>query len=49
MLVIKGCKYLLKPLLENDYHVYRNDLKFSDRYAWANSAYPDQTAPRGAV
>ena len=28
---------------------YRNDLKFSDRYAWANSADPDQTAPRGAV
>ena len=22
--------------------LYRNDLKFSDRYAWANSAYPDQ-------
>ena len=28
---------------------YRNDLKFSDRYARANSADPDQTAPRGAV
>ena len=26
---------------------YRNDPKFSDRYAWANSADPDQTAPRG--
>ena len=26
---------------------YRNDPKFSDRYAWANSANPDQTAPRG--
>ena len=25
--------------------VYRNDPKFSDRYAWANSADPDQTAP----
>ena len=24
---------------------YRNDLKFSDRYAWTNSADPDQTAP----
>ena len=23
---------------------YRNDPKFSDRYAWANSADPDQTA-----
>ena len=28
---------------------YHNDLKFSDRYAWANSADPDQTAPGGAV
>ena len=28
---------------------YRNDPKFSDRYAWTNSADPDQTAPRGAV
>ena len=28
---------------------YRKDPKFSDRYAWANSADPDQTAPRGAV
>ena len=27
--------------------MYRNDPKFSDRYAWANSADPDQTAPRG--
>ena len=23
---------------------YRNDPKFSDRYAWTNSADPDQTA-----
>ena len=28
---------------------YCDDPKFSDRYAWANSADPDQTAPRGAV
>ena len=28
---------------------YSNDPKFSDRYAWTNSADPDQTAPRGAV
>ena len=27
----------------------RNDPKFSDRQVWANSADPDQTAPRGAV
>ena len=25
--------------------MYRNDPKFLDRYAWANSADPDQTAP----
>ena len=31
------------------YYKYHNDPKFSDRYAWANSADPDQTAPRGAV
>ena len=28
---------------------YHNNPKFSDPYAWANSADPDQTAPRGAV
>ena len=28
---------------------YRNFPKFSDRQVWANSADPDQTAPRGAV
>ena len=27
---------------------YRNDPQFSGRYAWTNSADPDQTAPRGA-
>ena len=26
---------------------YRNIPKFSDRQIWANSADPDQTAPRG--
>ena len=30
-------------------YFYCNDPKFSDRYAWANSADPDQTAPGGAV
>ena len=29
--------------------VYRNDPKFWDIKVWANSADPDQTAPRGAV
>ena len=29
--------------------ICRNDPKFSDREVWANSADPDQTAPRGAV
>ena len=28
---------------------YCNDPKFSDRYVLANSADPDQTAPRGAI
>ena len=28
---------------------YRNGHKFSDRFIWANSANPNQTAPRGAV
>ena len=27
------------------YHAYRNDPKFLDRYVWANSEDPDQTAP----
>ena len=29
--------------------MYRNDLKFSDRYAWANSADPDQTVYTVAI
>ena len=29
--------------------IYPNDPKFSNRYVWANSADPDQTAPREAV
>ena len=29
--------------------VYCSDRKFLDRYAWVNSADPDQTSPRGAV
>ena len=31
--------------LPNQYLNYCNDPKFLDRYAWANSADPDQTAP----
>ena len=41
-----GKKSLKLHMCLND---YRNDPKFLDRYAWANSADPDQTAPRGAV
>ena len=33
----------------DEHKSYRDDPKFSDRLVWANSAYPDQTAPRGAV
>ena len=29
--------------------IYRIDPKFSERWVLANSADPDQTAPRGAV
>ena len=29
--------------------LYRNGHKFLDKKVWANSADPDQTAPRGAV
>ena len=32
--------------MRSDKMKYRNDPKFSDRYAWANSAAPDKTAPR---
>ena len=38
-----------KVIVMNIVVVYHTDPKFSDRYAWANSADPDQTAPRGAV
>ena len=30
-------------------YMYSNDPKFLDRQVWANSADPDQTAPRRAV
>ena len=30
-------------------HRYRDDPKFADRLVWANSADPDETAPRGVV
>ena len=39
---------LINALVVN-YLVYRNDPKFWDKQVWANSADPDQTAPRGAV
>ena len=35
--------------MTTSFPAYRNDPKFSDRYAWANSADPDQTASTGAV
>ena len=43
------CKGLMSISLHNNGSEYRNDPKFSDRWVWANSADPDQTAPRGAV
>ena len=39
-----GLHNLLKPVGSKTKD-YRNDPKFSDRYACANSADPDQTAP----
>ena len=36
-------------LYEKPITAYRNDPKFSDKHVRANSADPDQTAPRGAV
>ena len=36
-------------LVGNKALLYHNDPKFSDRQDLANSADPDQTAPRGAV
>ena len=35
--------------VQSENTVYHNDPKFLDRQVWANSADPDQTAPRGAV
>ena len=45
------CHTIVVPelLLYFFFFKYRNDPKFSDRQFWANSADPDQTAPRGAV
>ena len=37
------------PLPVRHLPAYHNVPKFSDRQVWANSADPDQTAPRGAV
>ena len=40
---------ILAMLREHLYLDYCNNPKFSDRQALANSADPDQTAPRGTV
>ena len=45
----RRCEHLSMPLmnkLNKTTLVYRNVSKFSDRQVWANSADPDQTAPR---
>ena len=39
---------LSEPWIVNKFNSF-NDPKFSDRLVWANSADPDQTAPKGAV
>ena len=43
------CRHSLKVHKQDTSHEYHNDPKFLDRYVKANSADPDQTAPRGAV
>ena len=48
-LVAKQLHTALQEFIQEHLLTYRNDPKFSDRYAWANSADPAQTAPRGAV
>ena len=48
----KYCYFCLSDWIRTQnkrYFHYRNDPKFSDRYVWANSINPDQTARRGAV
>ena len=54
----KGTDDSVCPSTQSDQHlllsltvsiIYRNDPIFLDRKVWANSANPDQTAPRGAV
>ena len=40
---------ILVSILSKSKIDYCNDPKFLDRYRWANSADPDQTAPRGAI
>ena len=47
---IFSCLYFSIKLQLMGYAVlYRNDPKFSDLQFWANSADPDQTAPRRPV
>ena len=43
---LQFCLHLLHALLFVDYSKFFRCPKFSDRYVWANSADPDQTAPR---
>ena len=37
---------MYKDIISFPLSIYRNFPKFSDRQVWANSADPDQTAPR---
>ena len=47
--VVLMCSHNLYFEIEKNENKYGNDPKFLDRLIWANSADPDQTAPRGAV
>ena len=48
--LLDGCICAFEEWVYGGWKVpYHNDPKFLDRYAWANSADPDQSAPLGAV
>ena len=44
--MLANCKKMYASQILISMNKYRNDHKFSDRYAWANSVDPDQTAVR---
>ena len=48
--IVAGNHFILCTLeIFTDTEIYRNDPMFLDRYAWANSADPDQTPQRSSL